>query len=92
MTELAGLDVSTLLAPALGLGASGALLAVRGTAVQRHVPIIAPGLAPLPVLAGLLLGGVMAVALAAGTPAGSLLRWALGIAAAAGCLAAGWTA
>jgi hypothetical protein len=92
VTELAGLDVSTLLAPVLGLGASGALLAVRGTAVQRHVPTIAPVLAPLPVLAGLLLGGVMAVALAAGTPVGSVLRWALGIAAAAGCLGAGWTA
>ena len=32
MTDLAGLDLSTVLAPALGLGASGALLAVRGTA------------------------------------------------------------
>ena len=92
MTELAGLDVSTLLAPALGLGASGALLAVRGTAVQRQVPTIAPGLAPLPVLAALLLGGVVAVAVAAGTPAGSVLRWVLGLAAAAGCVAAGWTA
>jgi len=92
VTELAGLDVATLLAPALGLGASGALLAVRGIALQRHAPTIAPGLAPLPVLAALLLGGVVAVALAAGTPAGSVLRWVLGIAAAAGCIAAGWTA
>ena len=92
MTELAGLDVSTLLAPALGLGASGALLAVRGTAVQRHVPAIAPGVAPLPVLAGMLLGGVLAFVLAAGTPAGWFLRWCLGVAASLGCLAAGWTA
>lgn len=92
MTELAGLDLSTLLAPALGLGASGALLAVRATAVQRHVPVIAPAVAPLPVLAGLLLGGALAFALSAGTPAGSVLRWILGAAASAGCLAAGWTA
>jgi hypothetical protein len=92
VTELAGIDVSTLLAPALGLGASGALLAVRGTAVQRHVPAIAPGVAPIPVLAGLLLGGVLAFALAAGTPAGWFLRWCLGVAASLGCLAAGWTA
>ena len=35
--DLAGLDVSTVLAPALGLGASGALLAVRGTALQRQL-------------------------------------------------------
>ena len=92
MTELSGIDVSTVLAPALGLGASGALLAVRGTAVQRHVPVIAPGVAPLPVLAGLLLGGVLAFVLAAGTPAGWFLRWCLGVAASMGCLAAGWTA
>ena len=92
MTELAGLDVSTILAPALGLGASGALLAVRGSAVQRHVPVIAPAVAPLPVLAALLLGGALAFALAAGTPAGPVLRWALGAAASAGCVAAGWTA
>ena len=92
MTELAGLDLSTLLAPALGLGASGALLAVRGTAGQRHVPVIAPAVAPLPVLAGLLLGGALAFALSAGTPAGSVLRWILGAAASVGCLAAGWTA
>jgi hypothetical protein len=92
VTELAGIDVSTLLAPALGLGASGALLAVRGTAVQRHVPVIAPALAPLPVLAGLLLGGVLAFALAAGTPAGWFLRWCLGVAASLGCVGAGWTA
>jgi hypothetical protein len=92
VTELGGIDLSIVLAPALGLGASGALLAVRGTAVQRHAPVIAPALAPLPVLAGLLLGGVLAFALAAGTPAGSVLRWSLGIAASAGCLAAGWTA
>ena len=92
MTELAGLDVSTVLAPALGLGASGALLAVRGTSVQRHVPLIAPAVAPLPVLAGLLLGGAIAFALAAGTPAGAVLRWILGAAASAGCVAAGWTA
>jgi hypothetical protein len=92
VTELAGLDVSTVLAPALGLGASGALLAVRGSAVQRHVPVIAPAVAPLPVLAALLLGGALAFALAAGTPAGPVLRWALGAAASAGCVAAGWTA
>lgn len=92
MTELAGLDLSTVLAPALGLGASGALLAVRGTAMQRQVPVIAPPLAPLPVLAGMLLTGAVAVTLAAGTPVGSVLRWALGLAAVAGCLAAGWTA
>src|SRR5262249_36554646 len=92
VTELAGLDLSTVLAPALGLGASGALLAVRGTAGQRHVPVIAPAVAPLPVLAGLLFGGVLAFVLAAGTPAGSFLRWALGVAASTGCLAAGWTA
>jgi len=92
VTELAGLDVSTVIAPALGLGASGALLAVRGTQVQRHVPMIAPGVAPLPVLAGLLLGAVLAAALAAGTPVGGLLRWGLGVAAALGCGAAGWTA
>ena len=92
MTELAGLDLSTLLAPALGLGASGALLAVRGTAGQRHVPVIAPAVAPLPVLAGLLLVGALAFALSAGTPAGSVLRWILGAAASVGCLAAGWTA
>jgi hypothetical protein len=92
VTELAGLDLSTLLAPALGLGASGALLAVRRTAVQRHVPVIAPAVAPLPVLAGLLLGGALAFAVAAGTPAGSVLRWILGVAASGGCLAAGWTA
>ena len=92
MTELAGLDVSTVLAPALGLGASGALLAVRGTAMRRHVPLIAPAVAPLPVLAGLLLGGALAFALAAGTPAGPVLRWVLGAAASAGCVAAGWTA
>jgi hypothetical protein len=92
VTELAGLDVSTILAPALGLGASGALLAVRGSAVQRHVPVIAPAVAPLPVLAALLLGGALAFALAAGTPAGPVLRWALGAAASAGCVAAGWTA
>ena len=54
--------------------------------------MIAPSVAPLPVLAGLLLGGVVAFALAAGTPVGSLLRWALGVAASTGCLAAGWTA
>jgi len=92
VTELAGFDLSTVLAPALGLGASGALLAVRGTTVQRHVPVIAPALAPLPVLAGLLLAGVLALVLAAGTPAASVLRWILGSAAAAGCAAAGWTA
>lgn len=92
VTELAGLDLSTLLAPALGLGASGALLAVRGTAGQKHVPVIAPAVAPLPVLAGLLLGGVLAFALAAGTPVGSFVRWALGVAASTGCLAAAWTA
>ena len=92
MTEFSALDVSTVLAPALGLGASGALLAVRGTTVQRHVPVIAPVVAPLPVLAGLLLAGVLAVMLAAGTPAGSVLRWVLGASAAAGCVAAGWTA
>ena len=92
MTELAGLDLSTILAPALGLGASGALLAVRGTAGQKHVPVIAPAVAPLPVLAGMLLGGVLAFALAAGTPAGSVVRWVLGIAASTGCLAAAWTA
>ena len=62
MTEILGLDLSTLLAPALGLGASGALLAVRGTAVQRHVPVIAPAVPSLPVLAGLLRGGARAVA------------------------------
>jgi hypothetical protein len=92
VTEIAGLDLSTVLAPALGLGASGALLAVRGTAVQRHVPVIAPAVAPLPVLAGLLLGGVLAFALTAGTAAGSVLRWALGAAALVGCLGAAWTA
>ncbi len=92
MTDLAGLDVSTVLAPALGLGASGALLAVRGTAMQRQVPVIAPPLAPLPVLAGMLLTGAVAMTLAGGTPAGSALRWALGFAALAGCLAAAWTA
>jgi len=92
VTELAGLDLQTVLAPALGLGASGALLAVRGTAVQRHVPTIAPPVAPVPVLAGLLLGGVLAFALAAGTPAGWVLRWVLGIAAGAGCIGAAWTA
>ncbi len=92
MTELAGLDIQTILAPALGLGASGALLAVRGTAVQRHVPTIAPPVAPMPVLAGLLLGGVLAFAFAAATPAGWVLRWALGVAAGGGCIAAGWTA
>ena len=41
MTDLAGLDLSTVLAPALGLGASGALLAVRATAMQRQVPVVA---------------------------------------------------
>ena len=92
MTELAGVDLSTILAPALGLGASGALLAVRSTSVQRHVPAIAPPVAPLPVLAGLLLAGVMAFVLAAGTPAASVLRWILGVAAVAGCAGAGWTA
>jgi hypothetical protein len=92
VTELAGFDLSTVLAPALGLGASGALLAVRGTTVQRHVPVIAPALAPLPVLAGLLLAGVLGLVLATGTPAGSVLRWVLGAAAAVGCVAAGWTA
>src|SRR5262249_7263581 len=51
-----------------------------------------PSVAPLPVLAGLLLGGVLAFALAAGTPAGSFVRWALGVAASTGCLAAAWTA
>jgi hypothetical protein len=44
------------------------------------------------VLAGLLLGGALAFALSAGTPAGSVLRWILGAAASVGCLAAGWTA
>lgn len=92
MTDLAGLDLSTVLAPALGLGASGALLAVRATAVQRQVPVVAPPLAPLPVLAALLLSGAVAVSLAGGTTTGSVLRWALGAAALAGCLAAGWTA
>ena len=43
-------------------------------------------------LAGLLLGGAIAFALAAGTPAGAVLRWILGAAASAGCVAAGWTA
>jgi len=92
VTELAGLDVSTVLAPALGLGASGALLAVRGTAVQRQVPLIAPTVAPLPVLAGMLLAAVLAAALATGTAAGSVLRTILGLAAGGGCIAAGWTA
>jgi len=92
VTELGGIDLSTVLAPVLGLGASGALLAVRATAVQRQVPVIAPAVAPLPVLAGLLLGGVLAFAVAAGTPAGWVVRWSLGIAASVGCLAAGWTA
>ena len=92
VTELAGLDLSTVLAPALGLGASGALLAVRGTVGQRHVPVIAPAVAPLPVLAGLLLGGAVAFAFAAGTPAGLVIRWVLGAAASVGCLSAGWTA
>jgi hypothetical protein len=92
VTELAGLDVSSLIAPALGLGASGALLAVRGTAVQRHVPVVAPVLAPLPVLAGLLLGAVVVAALAAGTAVGGFLRLGLGVAAAFGSAAAGWTA
>jgi hypothetical protein len=90
--DLAGLDVSTVLAPAFGLGASGALLAVRATAVQRQVPPIAPTVAPLPVLAGMLLAGVLAAALAAGTPVGWFLRTVLGLAAATGCIAAGWTA
>jgi len=90
--DLAGLDLSAVLAPALGLGASGALLAVRATAVQRQVPVIAPPLAPLPVLAGMLLSAAVAVSLFGGTTAGSVLRWALGVAALAGCLAAGWTA
>jgi len=92
VTELAGFDLSTVLAPALGLGASGALLAVRGTTLRRHVPAIAPALAPLPVLAGMLLAGVLALVLATGTPVGSVLRWVLGVAAGAGCVAAGWTA
>lgn len=92
MTEFAGIDVSTVLAPALGLGASGALLAVRASAARRQAPLIAPPVAPLPVLAGMLLTGVLAFALAAGTPAGALVRWVLGLAAAAGCLAAAWTA
>jgi hypothetical protein len=92
VTELAGVDVSSVLAPALGLGASGALLAVRGTALQRQVPAIAPPVAPLPVLAGMLLAGVLGAAFAAGTPVGWLLRWAVGLAAGAGCIAAGWTA
>jgi hypothetical protein len=92
VTELAGLDVSTLLAPALGLGASGALLAVRGTAVQRQVPLIAPTVAPLPVLAGMLLAAVLAADLATGTAAGSIVRGLLGLAAAGGCVGAGWTA
>jgi len=90
--DLAGLDLSTVLAPALGLGASGALLAVRGTAVQRQVPLIAPTVAPLPVLAGMLLAAVLAAALATGTAAGSVLRTILGLAAGGGCIAAGWTA
>ena len=90
--DLAGLDLSAVLAPALGLGASGALLAVRATAVQRQVPVIAPPLAPLPVLAGMLLSAAVAVSLFGDTTAGSVLRWALGVAALAGCLAAGWTA
>jgi hypothetical protein len=92
VTELAGLDIQTVLAPALGLGASGALLAVRGRAVQRHVPAVVAPVAPMPVLAGLLLGGVLAFALAAGTPAGWVLRWALGLAAGVGCVGAAWTA
>jgi hypothetical protein len=40
----------------------------------------------------MLLGGALAVALAGTTPVGSVLRWALGLAAVLGCLAAGWTA
>jgi hypothetical protein len=68
------------------------LLAVRGTAVQRQVPLIAPTLAPLPVLAGMLLAAVLAAALATGTAAGSVLRTILGLAAGGGCIAAGWTA
>jgi hypothetical protein len=90
--DLAGMDVSTVLAPALGLGASGALLAVRGTAMQRHVPTVADSVAPLPVLAGLLLAGAFGFATAAGTPVGGVLRWLLGLAAGGGCIAAGWTA
>jgi len=92
VTELAGIDVATLLAPAMGLGATGALLAVRGTGVQRQVPSIAPAIAPLPVLAAMLLGGVLALVLATGTPAGGVLRWALGLGSVAGSVAAGWTA
>ena len=92
MTELAGIDVQTVLAPALGLGASGALLAVRGTALKRHAPAIAPAVAPVPVLAGLLVAGVMALTFAAGTPAASIVRWVLGMAAGAGSIGAGWTA
>jgi len=92
VTELAGIDVSTVLAPALGLGASGALLAVRGSPLQRQVPLVAPALAPLPVLAALLVAGVLSSVLAAGTPLGWLLRWMLGLAAGLGCGGAGWTA
>jgi hypothetical protein len=43
-------------------------------------------------LAGMLLGGALAVAFAAGTPVGGFLRWVLGLASLGGCVAAGWTA
>src|SRR5262249_46614483 len=70
----------------------GALLAVRGTAVQRQVPPIAPTVAPLPVLAAMLFAAVLAAALASGTLVGWGLRAVVGLAAARRCLGAGWTA
>jgi hypothetical protein len=79
-----------LIAPALGLGASGALLAFQRP--DRRGPWVATPLAPLPVLAGFLGLGVAAQALATGTTLAGLFRWMLGLGAALGSIAALWTA
>lgn len=81
-----------LIAPALGLSASGVLLVFSRAEASERSGWVATPLAPLPVLAGFLLVGVVAHAVATGTSLAGLFRWALGLGAAAGCVAAAWTA
>ena len=81
-----------LIAPALGLSASGVLLAFsRAEATERSGWVATP-VAPLHVLAGVLAVGVVAHAVATGTSLAGLFRWLLGLGAAAGAIAAVWTA
>jgi len=81
-----------LIAPALGLSASGVLLAFSRAEASERSGWVATPLAPLPVLAGCLVVGVVAHAVATGTSLAGLFRWLLGLGAAVGAVAATWTA